>query len=41
MKIVFTAFAWKQWRKLPLSIQNHLKEKLLYFSRDPFRTLQN
>jgi len=37
MKIVFTSGAWREWKKLPLSVQIKLKEKIIFYSRDPLK----
>ncbi len=35
MRIAFISSAWRSWKKLPINIQNHLKEKLLLYCQNP------
>ena len=37
MKIAFTPAAWQDWQKLPKTVQERLKAKLLLFARNPLR----
>ena len=37
MQVGFSPSAWRQWKKLPETVQTRLRSKLEYYARDPLR----
>ena len=37
MEIAFTPASWRDWQKLPKTVRERLKAKLLLFARNPLR----